>query len=79
MRPFSAERLWDPVIRKHIETFDSKINRRWKIDAEADVQQAAHTFPEFDPDLVPLENDKELGPIPNGLPNPDAFTTELTG
>ena len=51
--PFSVERHWDPVVRKLINTFDSKTKRRWKLDNDADVQKAAPTFPEFDTNLVP--------------------------
>ena len=47
-----------------------------KLDYKADVQKAAPTFPSFDPNLVPQENDKELGLMPDDPPNPDSFTPE---
>ena len=76
MRSFSADHLQDPILRKHINTFDREIKRRWKIDDKASVQKAAPTFPAFYPNLVPRENDKDLGPMPDGPPNPDSFTPE---
>ena len=76
VRPFSAERLWDPFVQKRIENFDSEIKRHWDLDDKADVQQAAPTFPEFYPNLMPWENDKELDPIPESPPDTDYFTPE---
>ena len=76
MRPFSSERLRYPVFRNRIQDFDREIRRRWNLNDDADVQQATHTFPAFDPNLVPQENDEELGPMPDGPPDPDYFTPE---
>ena len=76
MRPFSAERLWDPVVQKRIKTFDRKIKHFWKLDDEDDIHQATPAFPAFDPDIVLQENDKELGLIPEGPPDPNYFTLE---
>ena len=71
---FSAERLKEPVVRKRIKTFDSKIKRRQKLDEEADAQKAAPTIPLFDPNLVTQENDEELDPMPDGPHDSDSFT-----
>ena len=76
MRLFSAECLQDPFVRKRIKNFDSEIKRRWKLDDEANVQQSAHTFPSFDPNIVPRENDEEIGPILDGPHDTDSFTPE---
>ena len=71
LRPFSMERFLDPVAQNFIDTFNSKIKCLWKLDDEADVKHAAPTFPEFYHDLVPLENDEEIGPMTACLPDPD--------
>ena len=76
VRLFFVERLQVPVVRKRINTFDIKIKCGWKIDDEADVQQAAPTFLAFDSDLVPRKTDKELGPMPDGPSNLYSFTLD---
>ena len=53
LRPFSADIIWGPIFRNHIETFDRKIKCCWKLDDETDIQQAAPTFPAFDTNLLP--------------------------
>ena len=77
VRPFYVERLWYPVVQKHIDTFSREIKRHRKLDDKAEVQQDAPTFPTFDLDVVPRENDEKLGPVPYGPPNPGYFTPEV--
>ena len=72
--PLSVERLQDPVVLKLIDTFNREIKCRWKLNDDADVQQAAPTFPVYESDQVPWENDEGIGPISDGPPDPDFFT-----
>ena len=76
MRLFSDECLREPVVQKRINNIDRKFKHCWKLDDEANVEQAAPTFQSFDPDIVPRENEEELDLMLDGPPDPYYFKRE---